>query len=913
MEYAELLKKFPEVVNPSKVLPEVKHKVVHHIETTGRPVSARYRRLDPGRLAAAKAEFAQMEKEGIVRRSKSEWASPLHMVKKQDGSWRPCGDFRQLNLQSTPDRYTCPNIGDLTARLTGCKVFSKLDLRKGYHQVPVRPEDIKKTAVATPFGLFEFVRMPFGLRNSGQTFQRMMDSILAGLDFCFVYLDDILIASQDHTQHKKDLEAVLSRLQEHGLVLNAEKCELGRTEVKYLGHLISATGIRPLEEKVAAINSFERPVTVRGLQTYLGMVNFYRRFLRGAALVLKPLTDSLQGAAKGRLEWTTEMSQAFISSKKAMLNAVELAHPQEGAELALAVDASTTHVGAVLQQATSDGQTRPLAFFSTKLNAAQTKYSAFDRELLAGYLAVRHFRWLIEGRKFCLITDHKPLVYALHSLSADRPARQLRHLSLIAEYTSDIRHIAGRENLVADALSRPAASVGPQVAPPQPEPSQVKSEGRSAGAASSPSPAGAKTVAVVAPTADGKVNWRKLAQGQKSCVETQELQKSESLEVKKMQLEDQELLCDFSSGAPRPLVPTEQRREVFSRIHGLAHPGIRATQRLISARFVWKGCTKDIAQWCRECQLCGRSKVTVQQRTVVEKIHVPENKFQHIHTDLVGPLPAAKDGTQYLLTVLDRTSRWPEAIPLKGISAVEVADAFTAGWVARFGVPHTVTTDRGTQFTGAVWKSMCSTLGIKHIATTAFHPCSNGMVERFHRQMKESLKARGAGNAWLEHLPWVMLGLRSAPKEDSAVSSAEVLYGTPLVLPGQAQDVAEKRLPKCKLKAIPLRGRSYKAEEDPKDILDRADMVYVRRGMAGGPLKESYAGPYTVLRRAEKVYELKIGDRVETVSTDRLKPFTGKETTPGVPPKRGRPLGTGGGGSPDTRVSPELEGGPVED
>ncbi len=357
-DYAALLAKFSDVVNSSKQLPPVKHKVEHHIITTGRPVSARYRRLDPERLAAAKAEFAELERQGVVRRSDSEWASPLHMVKKAGGGWRPCGDFRQLNLQTTPDRYTCPNIGDLAASLAGCTVFSKLDLRKGYHQIPVRPADVRKTAIITPFGLYEFRRVAFGLRNAGQTFQRMMDQVLAGLDFCFVYLDDILVASSGHEQHVEHLELVLERLQSHGLVLNAEKCELGAAEVDYLGHRISAGGVRPLAAKTAAIKNFQRPTTARGLQTYLGMVNFYRRFLKDAALILKPLTDALKGRAKGQLEWSAEMVAAFEKSKGAMLNAAELAHPERGAELELAVDASGSHCGAVLHQRPAGGSWR---------------------------------------------------------------------------------------------------------------------------------------------------------------------------------------------------------------------------------------------------------------------------------------------------------------------------------------------------------------------------------------------------------------------------------------------------------------------------------------------------------------------------------------------------------------------------
>jgi Reverse transcriptase (RNA-dependent DNA polymerase) len=191
-----LAREFPSVFSSTSVLPEARHGIEHQILTTGRPVTARYRRLDAAKYKAARDEFLQMEKAGIVRRSTSCWASPLHMVKKPDGTWRPCGDYRRLNVQTVPDRYTCPNMADLSARLAGTRVFSKLDLKKGYFQVPVHPDDICKTALITPFGTFEFLRMPFGLRNAGQTFQRLMDQIMRGLDYCFVYLDDILIASE---------------------------------------------------------------------------------------------------------------------------------------------------------------------------------------------------------------------------------------------------------------------------------------------------------------------------------------------------------------------------------------------------------------------------------------------------------------------------------------------------------------------------------------------------------------------------------------------------------------------------------------------------------------------------------------------------------------------------------------------
>ena len=451
-------------------------------------------------------------------------------------------------------------------------------------------------------------------------------------------------------------------------------------------------------------------------------------------------------------------------------------------------------------------------------------------------------------------------MFALHKPAEGRPARQLRHLSFIAEFTGDLRHVSGKDNTVADALSRPAAAVAPPSAVP--------------------------------------LDWHLLAVEQTRCEETEALLSSTSLRIKKVVVDGWAVQCDFSTGVMRPVVPRKLRKAVFEVVHCLAHPGIRATQRLIAARYVWRGSAADVAEWTRSCVNCGKGKVTVQESTPVLPIAVPPAKFTHVHVDLVGPLPVAKSRRRYLLTIVDRTSRWPEAIQLRGITAEACIDKFITEWVARFGVPQAVTTDRGTQFTGAAWCSMCSQLGITHITTTAFHPQSNGLVERFHRQLKDGLRARGAGAAWAEHLPWVMLGLRAAPKEDAAVSSAEVVYGYPLVLPSQRIDQNNPVPPACQLKQIPLRQRSYAATaESGGSALDGVNWVFVRRGVAANPLAAEYAGPYRILRRNEKVVELEVGDCIEVVSADRLKPYHGREPDPALHPRRGRPPGLGGIGS----------------
>jgi cleavage and polyadenylation specificity factor subunit 1 len=449
-----------------------------------------------------------------------------------------------------------------------------------------------------------------------------------------------------------------------------------------------------------------------------------------------------------------------------------------------------------------------------KLDTAQSKYSAFDRELLACYLSVRHFRWMLEGQSFFISTDHKPLTFALHLSSDTWSARQQRHLSYVAEYTSDIRHVPGCENKVADALSRPAAAVTP----------------------------GEQTV-----------DFAQLAREQQQCPDVQQLRASATLKVQAVRVGDLELLCDVSTGVMRPLVPASMRRVIFDALHQLSHPGTRATRRLLSARYMWRGMAADVSEWCKSCVHCARGKVLTHVKSEVKEIPVPAARFEHVHVDIVGPFPTSPEGFSYVLTMVDRTTKWPEVAPLKTISAAECADTFTNTWVARFGVPTTVTTDRGTQFTSAVWACLCRTLNINHIVTSAYHPQSNGMVERFHRSFKASLRARACGTSWADHVPWVLLGLRAAPKEQSGRSVAEEVYGTPLVLPSQLKQSTVPTSPPSPppsppspslpasaaspttTPSLPPPGRPTYANvvSTPWQQLRAADFVYVRRGPNG--------------------------------------------------------------------------------
>ena len=333
------------------------------------------------------------------------------------------------------------------------------------------PEDVAKTAIVTPFGLFEYLFMPFGLLNAAQTFQRLMDRLFRHLPFLFSYLDDHLIASATLEEHMQHLTLFFQVLQDNGLTINPAKCTFAASSLKFLGHMVSEDGLVPLPRHVGAIQDFPPPSDLKQLQQFLGLINFYRRFLPSIARILKPLTDLLRGNPK-LLVWSPAAESAFVTAKAALVAAVPLTHPAPNAKLSLAVDASDSHVGGVLQQL--EGRAwRPLAFFSQKLSPTQCKYSTFDRELLAAFTAVRHFRFLLEGRAFHLLTDHKPLVAAMTRVTPPWSARQQRHLAYLAEFTSDFRHTPGAANVVADALSWPPVHSAAQ-SPPRDAPAKFQ-------------------------------------------------------------------------------------------------------------------------------------------------------------------------------------------------------------------------------------------------------------------------------------------------------------------------------------------------------------------------------------------------------------------------------------------------------
>ena len=810
--------------------------VCHEIKTEGLPIFCKPRQLPPEKFKIAKEEFEKMEQLGIVRPSKSPWASPLHMVKKSDGSWRPCGDFRRLNAITEPDRYSIPSMQTFHYALEGSKIFTKLDLVKAYYFIPVKDSDVAKTAITTPFGSYEFLRMPFGLRNAASTFQRFVNSLLSHLPFVFCYIDDILIFSQSEDEHAEHVRKVLNILNDAEVKINPKKCQFFESEVEFLGHCVTPRGIKPLEKRIEVLKNLTPPTDKNELQRYLGMFGFYQRCIPDFSNKVNHLRKLVHAQV---FNWTEDCERAFSNLKTELAAATFLSFPMKDASLTITADASSHAIGACLHQVKNE-QTSPLGFFSRKLSDTETRYSTFDRELLAIFCAVRKWKELLLGANVTVFTDHKPLVGAIKNPKTRDSQRQERQIALINEYCSDVIYIAGKENVVADTLSRqPEISYETKISSVQLE--DQENELR-------------------------PVDLIGMARAQT------ELHLENTIHKKFEIAPGIELECETSQTNPRPIVPEGLRFQIFQKFHCLAHSGIKASTRLIGSRYFWNTLKGDVKKWTSECMRCQAAKVTRHVKIPLNSLPVPSQRFTTVHMDIVGPLMTQENEPRYLLTMIDAYTRWFEAIPLLEISTSTICKVFLLNWVARFGPPLTLVTDRGTQFCSELMQKMNEELGIHHIRTTAYHPQSNGMIERCHRSLKESLRAHGG--SWLKKLPTVLLGLRSRPDE-SGVSSFSAVFGEQPFLPRilienkERNDLTNELEKLDSYYKIP---RTRNRNEQIPSELAKCSHVWLRLDRVKRPLEAPYQGPFEVLNRNNLNFTIKVKNQSTVVSIERLKP-----------------------------------------
>jgi len=387
----------------------------------------------------------------IIRPSRSPWASPILPVSKPDGSVRMCVDFRALNAITTPDVYPLPRIDALIEEVATSRYVITMDLSKGYYQIAIAPDDQEKTAFISEWGKFEFVTMPFGLKNAPSCFQRLMDRLLGHLPFASAYIDDVVIYSNTWDEHLDHLEEVLHILQEAGLTIKLRKCIFAARTVQFLGHTIGNGTIRPQDTKCQAIARFPRPTKKKELRAFLGLAGYYRRFVRNFAQRSTSLTDLTSRKLPDQLQWTKRHEMEFQDLKQALAHAPLLSAPQPHLPYRLDTDASDCGIGAVLSQNVRDHDT-PVAYFSRKLLPRERNYTITEKECLAVVAAVKHFAVYLLGAEFAIVTDHGALT-SLQQMTGGGP-RVTRWALALQPFSYTIHHRNGKDHLNADALSR---------------------------------------------------------------------------------------------------------------------------------------------------------------------------------------------------------------------------------------------------------------------------------------------------------------------------------------------------------------------------------------------------------------------------------------------------------------------------
>ena len=630
----------------------------HSIDTgNASPIRQQVRRTSlPGKEKVRELLKNMMQKK-VISPSKSPWASPIVLVQKKDGSTRFCVDYRKINEVTRKDAYPIPRIDETLDTLAGATLFSTLDLRSGYWQVEMDPKDREKTAFCTPEGLFEFNVMPFGLCNAPATFQRLMDSILAGLHWrsCLVYIDDIVVIGKSFDEHLYNLQQVLERLRQAGLKLQPHKCKILQAQVTYLGHVVSAQGVSPDPEKTSKIKSWPIPQSAQEVQRFLGLAN-YCRFIKDFATMAKPLHRLTEKGVA--FSWTPECENSFNSLKTQLSSAPILTLPNWSRPFILDTDASDTGIGAVLSQLQENGSECVVAYASRVLSKQERNYCVTRRELLAVVAFLQHFRQYLLGTPFTIRTDHSALTWLQNF---KQPEGQLaRWLEQLQEFEFTIIHRPGKAHCNADALSRRHCS------------KDCPDTHSTATIVAATTPIGYSHVELRQAQLEDPIIGEILQAKQGNCKPATEHAKGQNLEYRRLfqqweqlTVSDGILWREYAQpredrGWTQLVVPKKFCQDILRDLHeGVtgSHLGEMKTLSKLKERFYWPGHYNDVRDWCQTCKACAKRKSPVPGRQAPMHTITAGYPTQVMAVDLLGPLTESKNGNRYVLVIGDYFSR----------------------------------------------------------------------------------------------------------------------------------------------------------------------------------------------------------------------------------------------------------------
>lgn len=868
-----------------------------------KPIRARPYRSNPKIRKEIRKQVEKMLKDKIIRPSTSNYVSPVLLVAKADSSYRFCTDYRSMNSKNiVPESATLPRIDDSLESIGSAraKIFTTLDLEKGYWQIPVSEESKQYTAFCTHDGVFEYERMPFGLANSPACFMRLMSRVLQGLTWetCLVYLDDIIIFSQDFEEHLTRVRAVFDRLRNAHLTLKPSKCSFGRRQIRFLGHVISKDGILPLPDKIALIENYKQPETKTEVRAFLGLAGYYRKFIKGYAKIAVPLNELTKDDVP--FVWCEKCDEAFITLRKALISPPILAYPDYDKPYILETDASQSAAGYILSQV-QEGQTRVIAYSGQKLNDAQRNYNTTEKEALAVVLGFQHYDSFLRGNKVHVVTDHIALKWLLTNKTPK--GRLARWIAYLQQFDFEVEHKAGKLHANADTMSRImyAACGGDVEDKIDEEIFMLESNAIELGETATPTPN--PTPNYLYPThiwTTAQVREQQLHDDKiGDIIAFIEHGKLPEDDVRARRILLSADMFHLSAGVlykvnTKPhtrvrqiddmrvclVVPKALRHDILASHHGddcAGHYGYRRTYETLQLKYYWEGMLVDTKNWVFSCKKCNTKK------SPVRPVRAPLNPLPPTYIgerwamDLIT-MPRSHRGNKVILTFTEYLSRYVEAFPLPNGQAPTIARVLVDEICFRYGAPMCLLSDLGQNLVSKVVAETCKLFKIERVHTSPYHPQCNGLLEKFNATLCQNLGmyVNSQHTDWDVYVRAICYSYnQSICTESSRFSPFYILYGrVPLhpidtvILPenySQNDSIKESIVKLQEAREIArqniicaqerMKQRYDVNAQDPQFEPGDLVWIYIPQILVGGSRKffHNYSGPYILLNKTSPV------------------------------------------------------------